>query len=654
MKKVMKLFGYVIITSCLLFAGCQTGNPGGPDNPTPVSTNTPVPTNTQAPTNVPTLSPEPTVTNTPTPALFQCRLEGETLVFSGSGCLTREVVDSLLEEMSGQTPEPLAGIRRMVIEEGINGIGATAFSGMPMDEVELPNSLKEIGYGAFMGCENLKQIKLPDGVIILEASAFKNCTNLVEVVVSKAPDSIGGDVFRGCTALQSVQLPEGMLTIESGMFNNCNSLEHIVIPEGVTRIGEAAFAGCNSLVTVTIPDSVTVIEKNAFRECIGLQGIELPQKMTEIGFYAFKGCSNLKSIVIPEGVPCIGPETFSGCSSMAGIAIPESVEDIFDSAVYKNCPKVTLYCVSGTYAAQYAQENNLDYFEIEKTFWSGNRVLPEEKLTLQQKIELSGGIINVGGEECNAVWGETGALAWKYVEATFDERAYYATSFAIDASDMPGHGAWDAMRVFNWHKWYGWDEFNIEHIGDDMFLFTGKAYDQYTYYYINGSGGITFEERSWLSDADDSFYRSTDFNDGYAMGVYRNKYQTYWYGYLKNNTEYKIAALDEYGNMKESDIVIDETTYILEDLRPGLYSDGVFYFNNAFYDIEFNEVLNLRNKDWGRIYEEEYGYRPYFQDGVCTLITLKNGKYWKFDINKEGEMISEAEEFDLSNFWKAQ
>jgi len=376
--------------------------------------------------------------------------------------------------------------------------------------------------------------------------------------------------------------------------------------------------------------------------------------MKEIGFYAFERCNNLKSIVIPEGVTWIGPETFSDCSSLASVAIPESVEDIYDSAVFKNCPKVTLYCVPGSYATQYAQENDLDYFEIEKTFWSGNRVLPEEKLTLQQKIELSGGIINVGGEECNAVWGETGALAWKYVEATFDERAYYATAFAIDASDMPGHGAWDAMRIFNWYKWYGWDEFHVEHIGDDMFWFIGQAYGQYTYYYINGGDGISFEDRSWLSDAEDSFYRSTDFNDGYAMGVYRNKYQTYWYGYLKNNTEYKIAVLDDYGNMKESDIVIDETTYILDDLRPGLYSDGVFYFNNAFYDIEFNEVLNLRNKDWGRIYEEEYGYRPYFQDGVCTLITLKNGKYWKFDIDKEGEMISEAEEVDLSNFLKAQ
>jgi len=100
--------------------------------------------------------------------------------------------------------------------------------------------------------------------------------------------------------------------------------------------------------------------------------------------------------------------------------------------------------------------------------------------------------------------------------------------------------------------------------------------------------------------------------------------------------------------MIKTNIELDKTYYD----RPGKYSDGVFYLDNVFYtiDSEFTctEVLDLSERDYGWIYVNEGVYVPYFENGVCTLITEKNDKFWIFDIDKEGNMLTEPEEFDIT------
>ena len=56
--------------------------------------------------------------------------------------------------------------------------------------------------------------------------------------------TIGYEAFLGCESLTSIIIPEGVTTIGGNAFYGCESLTSITIPEGVTYIGGWAFREC--------------------------------------------------------------------------------------------------------------------------------------------------------------------------------------------------------------------------------------------------------------------------------------------------------------------------------------------------------------------------------------------------------------------------
>ena len=66
-------------------------------------------------------------------------------------------------------------------------------------------------------------------------------------------------------------IPDNIITIEDSAFRDCDSLTSIVIPDSVTTIGDGAFYWCDSLTEVIIPDSVTSIGESAFQNCKNLE-----------------------------------------------------------------------------------------------------------------------------------------------------------------------------------------------------------------------------------------------------------------------------------------------------------------------------------------------------------------------------------------------
>ena len=107
--------------------------------------------------------------------------------------------------------------------------------------------------------------------------------------------------------IKSVIIPEGVTAIDKRAFFwkgivsrpliEQSALSSVVIPSSVKSIGDEAFSGCSSLVSITIPDSVTSIGWYAFYGCSSLSSISLPDSVTSIGWYAFSGCNNLTIIV---------------------------------------------------------------------------------------------------------------------------------------------------------------------------------------------------------------------------------------------------------------------------------------------------------------------------------------------------------------------
>lgn len=120
-------------------------------------------------------------------------------------------------------------------------------------------------------------------------------------------------------------------------FKNNTTLKEVTIPEPIFNISESAFQGCENLVKVTLPSTLMVIGTKAFRKC-----------------------EALKEVVIPEGTIDIGDKAFSRCKSLEKITIPSTVGHIGEEA-FLRCPNLKIYCTEGSYAQEYAEDNDLSY-----------------------------------------------------------------------------------------------------------------------------------------------------------------------------------------------------------------------------------------------------------------------------------------------------
>ena len=129
-------------------------------------------------------------------------------------------------------------------------------------EAILPDTLTQIGSGAFQGCSSIKKLTFPENLNKIADSAFSECTSLTSVDIPDTVDLLGVSVFSGCTSLSKVTLPATLTSIPQGLLEG-TAIKSIVIPEGVETIGDYAFAKCNNLESVYVPDSVTTIGDKA-------------------------------------------------------------------------------------------------------------------------------------------------------------------------------------------------------------------------------------------------------------------------------------------------------------------------------------------------------------------------------------------------------
>ena len=227
------------------------------------------------------------------------------------------------------------GCRSSIIPEGVSMIEESAFEGcVGLTSLVIPEGVKEIGWDAFNGCTGLTNIVIPYSVTEINGGAFFGCTSLTSIVIPKGVTEIGESAFGGCVGLASVVMPKSVTKIGWGAFKDCTSLTSIVIPKGVTEIVESAFSGCTGLTSVVIPEGVTEISVNVFRDCTGLTSVVMPEGVTEICYCAFSGCTGLTNIVIPNSVTVIMSSAFSGCTGLTGIVIPEGVTEIDCGAFY--------------------------------------------------------------------------------------------------------------------------------------------------------------------------------------------------------------------------------------------------------------------------------------------------------------------------------
>ena len=248
--------------------------------------------------------------------------------------------------------------------------------------------------GAFMGCHDIKGLKLPDTIRYIDRNVFCDCENLTTINIPDSVNSIGDGAFSNCKSLASISIPDGVTFIGEGAFTLCSSLTSFTFPKGVTeaadnvlsfdesletinlhsgmkKIGSFAFRDNPQLKSLTLPDSIEEIGDEIVINCTGLESLTLPAGWSEIPDFLFYGCTSLKNYEIRDGMTRVGKYAFYGCPQLKSINVPDSVTSIGELAFgfMQGIPdwtraKVdgfTLCGAFGSAAETYATDNDITF-----------------------------------------------------------------------------------------------------------------------------------------------------------------------------------------------------------------------------------------------------------------------------------------------------
>ncbi|MBR3307691.1 MAG: leucine-rich repeat protein [Lachnospiraceae bacterium] len=289
--------------------------------------------------------------------------------FEGCSNLSDITFEEGITKIPGHIFVGCSGIKQVTIPNTVTEIGVKAFSHTGLEKIIIPDSVTIIRNSAFGNCKNATEIILSKGLTTLGQGVFINDVGLTSILIPKSLQSCtenyesldytsDGGAFEGCTNLSSVSFEEGRTVIPAHLFVGCPGLKEVVIPDSITEIGYKAFAhsgitdivfsskletisgavfyGCKELHEVTLPDSVISMGAYVFANCSSLETVALPSGRVNLMAGTFQNCTSLKSIALPDGLKTIRENAFDGCSSLELIEVPSGVNTI-ESCAFRGC-----------------------------------------------------------------------------------------------------------------------------------------------------------------------------------------------------------------------------------------------------------------------------------------------------------------------------
>lgn len=304
--------------------------------------------------------------------------------------------------------------------KGIKMIGCSAFyNALAQDEaieygykyaeilenIVIPDTVREIGKSAFAGCLALKNITLNKELVRVDDGAFNL---LVSTTISSAKvnledctklEYIGAYAFQGCNGIEKVTLPPTVTHIGEYAFESTKAQTSFIeaaakateekdrywivgnvllsayvaegqtavhIPEGVKIIAGSALCGwdsayapedttglsasgiskfniTNKVTELYLPEGLEYIGNMAFFRMACIETVELPSTLRVIGSNAFYFCTELANVTGGENLQKVDDYAFCYCTSLTTFQLPDSVTDL-GANVFAGCSSLkTVY-----------------------------------------------------------------------------------------------------------------------------------------------------------------------------------------------------------------------------------------------------------------------------------------------------------------------
>lgn len=144
-----------------------------------------------------------------------------------------------------------------VIPDATLRIGNYSLANMKdLETISLPESLEEIGIGAFTGTP-VRYVNIPS-LARWASITFGNYT--------ANPLYSGALLVHDGCEVSDLDIPYGVTSVSNYAFMNYTAAETITIPASVTAVGTQAFSGCTGAATLSIGQNVATIGMNAFQK----------------------------------------------------------------------------------------------------------------------------------------------------------------------------------------------------------------------------------------------------------------------------------------------------------------------------------------------------------------------------------------------------
>lgn len=159
----------------------------------------------------------------------------------------------------------------------------------------------EIADELFVGCASLATVTLPDTVTEIGVGAFMDCAKLTAVKITKnsAISVIGHNAFDGCDSFERIEIITDKAST-ADLEASENEVNTFIVPKTITLIGNYAFRGCAIPALEFEKDcALKRIEYKVFADCNELKSVSIPSTITTVDFDAFNGCANLESASVP-------------------------------------------------------------------------------------------------------------------------------------------------------------------------------------------------------------------------------------------------------------------------------------------------------------------------------------------------------------------